>query len=102
MNSAVPIFQNGAFVRDEFELCGIEITKERVAGKCRLLEKQNAMAQKMSFFSAFLLETIEKHRDCLCYGELRTPKQEMQGLVFVLSHSKCNTSKAMAGSVVKV
>jgi hypothetical protein len=50
MNYAVAIFQNGAFVRDEFELCGIEITKERVAGKCRLLEKQNAMAQKICLF----------------------------------------------------
>jgi hypothetical protein len=54
------------------------------------------------FFSAFLLATIEKHRNYLCYGELRTSKQGMRGIMFVLSHSKCNTSKAMAGSVVKV
>jgi hypothetical protein len=48
MNYEVAIFQNGAFVRDEFELCGFEILKERVAGKCRLLEKQNVMAQNAS------------------------------------------------------
>jgi hypothetical protein len=102
MNYAVPIFQNGAFVRDEFELCGIEITKERVARECRLQEKQDAKAQNACLSSPRFCSKHQGTCDDCCYLGLETSKQGMRRIMFVLSHSKCNTSKTIAESVVKV
>jgi hypothetical protein len=54
----------------------------------------------------FLLRVFaQKHqgtRDDCCSSGLETSKQGMRRIMFVLSHSKCNTSKTMAERVAKV